>query len=44
MRKHFREYQEAVESLVPPLRERSQTLLDMVGGAVPYLVETARNG
>lgn len=27
------------EALVPPLRERSQTLLDMVEGAVPYLAE-----
>ena len=29
-----------VEALVPPLRERSETLLDMVGGATPYLSET----
>ena len=28
-----------VEALVPPLRERSETLLDMVGGAAPYLIE-----
>jgi len=27
------------QALVPPLRERSQTLLDMVEGAVPYLAE-----
>lgn len=30
---------EGAEALVPPLRERSQTLLDMVEGAVPYLAE-----
>lgn len=29
-----------VEALVPPLRERSETLLDMVKGAAPYLAET----
>ncbi len=29
-----------VEALVPPLRERSETLLDMVEGAAPYLVES----
>ncbi|GJL52693.1 MAG: glutamate--tRNA ligase [Nitrospirales bacterium] len=29
-----------VEALVPPLRERSETLLDMVAGAAPYLSET----
>ena len=29
-----------VEALVPPLRERSETLLDMVSGATPYLMET----
>ncbi|WP_447968634.1 glutamate--tRNA ligase [Nitrospira sp. M1] len=29
-----------VEALVPPLRERSETLLDMVTGAAPYLAET----
>ena len=28
-----------VESLIPPLRERSETLLDLVEGAIPYLVE-----
>ena len=28
-----------VEALVPPLRERSETLLDMGGGAAPYLME-----
>lgn len=27
------------EALIPPLRERSETLLDMVEGAVPYLAE-----
>jgi len=27
------------EALIPPLRERSETLLDIVQGAVPYLVE-----
>ena len=29
-----------VEALIPPLRERSETLLDFVEGAVPYLVES----
>ncbi|MGB0911449.1 MAG: glutamate--tRNA ligase, partial [Nitrospirales bacterium] len=29
-----------VEALVPPLRERSETLLEMVTGAAPYLTET----
>ena len=29
-----------VEALVSPLRERSETLLDMVKGAAPYLAET----
>ena len=28
-----------VEALIPPLRERSETLLDMVDGAKPYLEE-----
>ena len=28
------------EALIPPLRERSETLLDFVKGAVPYLVES----
>ncbi|HNP30399.1 MAG TPA: glutamate--tRNA ligase [Nitrospirales bacterium] len=28
------------EALIPPLRERSETLLDIVQGAVPYLVES----
>ena len=28
-----------VEALIPPLRERSETLVDMVNGATPYLVE-----
>lgn len=28
-----------VEALIPPLRERSETLLDIVQGAVPYLSE-----
>jgi glutamyl-tRNA synthetase len=27
------------EALIPPLRERSETLLDLVQGAVPYLTE-----
>ncbi|MFZ1747388.1 MAG: hypothetical protein WAU17_15835 [Nitrospirales bacterium] len=27
------------EALIPPLRERSETLLDIVQGAVPYLAE-----
>jgi glutamyl-tRNA synthetase len=27
------------ESLIPPLRERSETLLDLVHGAIPYLAE-----
>ncbi len=27
------------ENLIPPLRERSETLLDLVEGAAPYLVE-----
>ncbi len=29
-----------IEALIPPLRERSETLLDLVQGAVPYLVES----
>jgi len=29
-----------IEALVPPLRERSETLLDFVDGAAPYLVES----
>ena len=29
-----------VEALIPPLRERSETLLDFVEGAAPYLVES----
>lgn len=29
-----------VESLIPPLRERSETLLDFVDGAAPFLVES----
>jgi glutamyl-tRNA synthetase len=29
-----------VEALIPPLRERSETLLDFVEGAEPYLVES----
>jgi glutamyl-tRNA synthetase len=29
-----------VEALSPPLRERSETLLDVVDGAIPYLVES----
>lgn len=29
-----------VEALIPPLRERSETLVDFVDGAAPYLVET----
>ncbi len=29
-----------VEALIPPLRERSETLLDMVEGAAPYLMES----
>ncbi len=29
-----------VEALIPPLRERSETLLDLVDGAAPFLVET----
>ncbi len=29
-----------VEALISPLRERSETLLDFVDGAVPYLVES----
>ena len=29
-----------VEALIPPLRERSETLLDFVDGAAPYLVES----
>jgi glutamyl-tRNA synthetase len=28
------------EALIPPLRERSETLLDFVDGAAPYLVES----
>ena len=28
------------ESLIPPLRERSETLLDLVEGSAPYLVES----
>ena len=28
------------EALIPPLRERSETLLDLVEGATPYLVES----
>ena len=29
-----------VESLIPPLRERSETLVDFVDGAAPFLVES----
>ena len=29
-----------VQALIPPLRERSETLLDFVAGAEPYLVES----
>lgn len=29
-----------IEALIPPLRERSETLLDFVDGAAPYLLES----